>query len=77
MFRTEALRAGALVLTAALAGCATGAPVETTSARLDRLEQTCRERGGVLVPSGAALTGRPELDNYCRIVGGASRLPGD
>ncbi|OGN43369.1 MAG: hypothetical protein A2623_13295 [Caulobacterales bacterium RIFCSPHIGHO2_01_FULL_70_19] len=69
----------ALVLSAAavtLSACAGGPPLETTAERLSALEQSCRERGGVLVSSGAPPTGRPEVDNVCRITGGASRLPG-
>jgi hypothetical protein len=69
----------ALVLAAVplvLSACAGGPPLESTAERLSALEQSCRERGGVLVPSGAPLTGRPEVDNVCRITGGASRLPG-
>ena len=77
MFRAEAARrtaaaAAALLLT----GCATGAPVASAAERLAELEQACRARGGVLAPSGGPPTGRPEVDNHCRIVGGATRLPG-
>ncbi|SFS31133.1 hypothetical protein [Brevundimonas viscosa] len=77
MFRVEAARrtaaaAAALLLT----GCATGASVGSTAERLAELEQACRARGGVLVSSGGPPTGRPEVDNHCRIVGGATRLPG-
>ncbi|WP_374516272.1 hypothetical protein [Brevundimonas sp.] len=64
--------AAALVLSA----CAGGPPLESTAERLSELERNCRERGGVLVPSGAPITGRPEVDNVCRITGGATRLPG-
>jgi hypothetical protein len=59
-----------------LSACATDRPLQTHAERLAELEQECRARGGVLVPSGAPLTGRPEVDYHCRITGGATRLPG-
>lgn len=66
----------AAVAALTLSACATDRPLQTNAERLAELEQECRARGGVLVPSGAPLTGRPEVDNLCRITGGASRLPG-
>ena len=64
------------VIAVALSACASGAPLETLAERRADLAQDCRERGGILVPSGGPLTGRPEVDNHCRITGGGSRLPG-
>ncbi len=63
--------AGALILSA----CAGALPAGTPSDRLAGLDRDCRARGGVLVPSPAPLTGRPEVDNICRISAAASRLP--
>ena len=78
MFRADpdrlALAAAALLLLPG--GCAGGPPDGSTAERLAELERGCRARGGVLVSSGAPPTGRPEVDNHCRIVGGATRLPG-
>ena len=77
MFRADPGRLATAVTAALLlTGCATGASVGSSAERLAELEQACRARGGVLVPSGRPPTGRPEVDNHCRIVGGATRLPG-
>lgn len=38
------------------------------------LTAKCRERGGVLVPTGRPSTGRPEADYACQLNGG-SRMP--
>ena len=58
------------VLAAALAGCAaTGAGPGIGAAEMAELRSQCEARGGVLVPSGAA-TGRPALDEICKITGG-------
>jgi hypothetical protein len=67
----------AVLLTAALAlsACASGVSMPGPGDRLADLDRACRARGGVLVPSGAPVTGRPETDNICRISGPATRLP--
>ncbi len=57
-----------------VAACATSgdAPPNSYRADLDRLTADCRERGGILSPTGAT-TGRPETEFVCRI-SGASRI---
>jgi len=69
-----------LILAAALAStlsaCAsTGEPREGYGQTTAELAAQCRERGGILVPTGRPSTGRPETDNACQINGGASRIP--
>jgi hypothetical protein len=59
----------ALVL--GLAACAPtmgGGGGNSYSAQLDRLTEECRERGGILAPTGQQ-SGRPQNDNVCRITG--------
>jgi hypothetical protein len=64
----------AVVLALAVSACAaTGAG--GFGDKTAELTAQCRDRGGVLVPSGQPATGRPETDNVCQIHGGASRLP--
>lgn len=58
----------------ALSACAGGAPFESSADELARLSDECRARGGILVPSGRPLEGRPAIDNVCQIRGGATRL---
>ena len=67
---------GPAALGLALSACAS-TPDADRADELERLAADCEARGGILVPSGAALTGRPEADNYCRITGGASRISRD
>ena len=63
-----------LLAALAVGACASGPPSEDSyGAEERRLADDCRERGGVLTPSGA-MTGRPQVDNVCRISGGATRL---
>jgi hypothetical protein len=64
------LIASALVLSA----CAGGAPLESSADEFARLTADCRARGGILVPSGRPLEGRPTVDNVCEIRGGATRI---
>ena len=57
-----------LALSAALlAACVApmGGP-SRTALEHERLSQDCAARGGVLVPSGRPMTGRPAVDNVCR-----------
>jgi len=66
-----------LILTAtaiAVSACAATGDARPNSYRadLDRLTADCRERGGILSPTGAT-TGRPETEFACRI-SGASRI---
>ena len=65
-----------VVLATAVSACAsTGQPTEGFGATTAELAAQCRERGGVLVPTGRPSTGRPQTDNACQINGGASRIP--
>ena len=61
---------------AILLGLAACAPTTGTSHYADELKElsdTCQARGGILSPTGQQ-SGRPQIDNVCRITGGASRL---
>jgi hypothetical protein len=61
------------VLILGLAACASTGTSRYTD-ELRELEADCRDRGGILAPTGQQ-TGRPQTDNVCRITGGASRIP--
>lgn len=64
----------ALLAVLPLVGCASdGSGPSTYERDLDRLTTDCRERGGILAPTGVS-TGRPQTDYFCKITGGASRL---
>jgi hypothetical protein len=65
-----------LAIAAGLSACAGSLPAVSTGDRLAELDRDCRARGGILVPSPSPITGRPEVDNICRISGGASRIGG-
>lgn len=58
----------------ALVACASGRPLPTYQQEMDQLEAECRNRGGILSPTGLQ-TGRPQTDYVCKITGGASRIP--
>jgi hypothetical protein len=62
------------VLTLALAACAPTAGSSPNNDDQRALAAECEARGGILVATGQQ-TGRPRVDNVCRISGGASRLP--
>ncbi|RZJ28426.1 MAG: hypothetical protein EON85_08990 [Brevundimonas sp.] len=62
------------VLATALSACASTGE-RTSPDTTSELAAKCRERGGILVPTGRPSTGRPETDNACQINGGASRIP--
>ncbi len=65
----------AVVSATALSACAsTGQAVGGLGDTTAELAAQCRERGGILVPSGRPPTGRPQTDNACQINGGASRI---
>ena len=59
----------------ALTACAPTTGPGRYEAELRQLTADCEARGGILSPTGQQ-TGRPPLDNICRITGGASRLTG-
>ncbi len=52
----------------ALGACATSSGENTYSAEYARLTDDCRERGGILAPTGSQ-SGRPQNDNVCRVTG--------
>jgi hypothetical protein len=64
----------ALVAPLALGACATGKTYPTYQEEFDKLNSDCVARGGILTPTGA-MTGRPQTDNVCKIVGGGTRIP--
>lgn len=63
----------ALLTLPLVAACATTDGVNRYQADMDRLEAQCRERDGILTPTGSQ-TGEPARDYACKITGGASRL---
>ncbi len=66
------MRAAVLIVSGlVLTGCA-GLPSNSGPGEFERLADDCRERGGILVNSGRASTGRPQVDNVCEIRGGGS-----
>jgi hypothetical protein len=65
-----------IVSALALSACASAAPPENSASELARLTADCRARGGILVPSGRPLEGRPTVDNFCQIRG-ATRVSPD
>ncbi len=64
-----------LALGLALSACATGPGGDHYNEELRRLAADCEARGGVLSPTGSQ-SGRPQLDNVCRITGQTGRVPG-
>lgn len=63
----------ALAVISTLAACAGGpASGERYANELDALAQDCRDRGGILSPTGGQ-TGDPARDNVCKINGQAAR----
>lgn len=66
-----------LALGLALSACASGGASDNPSyaTELDRLTESCRERGGILSPTGSQ-SGRPQQDNVCQIRGQPARAPG-
>ena len=56
----------ALALT--LSACAPSMGPNHYQTELERLTADCEARGGVLSPTGQ-LSGRPQLDNVCKITG--------
>ena len=65
--RKLSLAALSTALAGILTGCAANGAGPGIGARESaELRRDCEARGGVLIPSGAA-TGRPALDEVCRI----------
>ena len=65
----------ALLPIATLAGCASPGGPSTSTAEMARLEEACKARGGMLIPSGRRFTGQPALDYPCRIHGATNLRP--
>ena len=63
----------ALLTLPLIAACASTDGVNRYQADMDRLDAQCRERGGILQPTGSQ-SGEPARDYACHITGGASRL---
>ncbi len=57
-----------LLMLLALGACSTSSGGNTYTAEYDRLVADCRERGGILAPTGSQ-SGRPQNDNICRVTG--------
>ena len=68
------LNAIAPVFLLLIAGCAS-TDGNSGDAELQRLTADCTARGGIIEATGRQ-TGRPQLDNTCRVIG-SSRLPAD
>ncbi|MBU1346919.1 MAG: hypothetical protein KKA16_08190 [Alphaproteobacteria bacterium] len=70
------LSSAAVVLALTASACATGPRDRSHSytAQLDELTESCRARGGILIPIPGAVSGRPQADYACQISGGASRI---
>ena len=64
-----------LALTLSACGPTMGAAGGTYASELDRLAEECRQRGGILAPTGQQ-SGRPQNDNVCRITGQPSSRVG-
>jgi len=58
----------ALPAALALSACAGAAGSNHYQTELERLEADCTARGGILAPTGQQ-SGRPQLDNVCKITG--------
>jgi len=63
-----------LALGLALTACSTGPGTDRYGSELERLAESCRERGGILAPTGQQ-SGRPQQDNVCEIRGEPGRAP--
>jgi hypothetical protein len=64
----------ALIALLTLGACATGTVGDSQYQReLTALEQSCRDRGGVLVSTGA-ISGHPGTEFACHINGPATRI---
>ena len=70
--RPQTLAAPAALLFA-LSACASTTGLSRYETELRQLSESCEARGGILSPTGQQ-SGRPQVDNVCRITGGPSRL---
>lgn len=60
----------------ALAACAPTMGPSRYADELRQLSDSCEARGGILTPTGQQ-SGRPEIDNVCRINDASRLTPGD
>lgn len=60
------LLAAPAALALALSACASGMGADQYGSELQRLAADCEARGGILSPTGQQ-SGRPQLDNVCKI----------
>ncbi len=65
----------ALLPMTVLAACASDGRPSMTAMEMDRLQQACEARGGMLIPSGRRYTGEVALDYPCRIHGATNIAP--
>lgn len=63
-----------LVLGLALSACSTTSGPNRYGSEVERLADSCRERGGILVATGSQV-GRPQEDNVCEIRTQPGRTP--
>jgi hypothetical protein len=63
-----------VVLALALSACASGDVQNRYGDEFRTLSDDCRARGGILSPTGQQ-SGRPQLDNVCKITGEPARAP--
>ncbi|MFK4058198.1 hypothetical protein [Brevundimonas sp. NPDC046655] len=57
-----------------LGACASNKTFPTYQQEYDRLSAECTKGGGILTTSGAQ-TGRPQTDYVCKIIGSPTRIP--
>jgi hypothetical protein len=65
----------ALLPMTVLAACGGNGGPSMSAVDMDRLEQACAARGGMLIPSGRRYTGEVALDYPCRIHGATNLGP--
>ena len=65
----------ALPAALALSACAGAMGPNHYQTEFERLQAECAARGGILSPTGQQ-TGRPQLDNVCKITGQPSQRVG-
>ncbi len=69
------LFAAPAALALALSACAASGGPNHYQTELQRLSADCEARGGILAPTGSQ-SGRPQLDNVCKVTGQPSGRTG-
>ena len=69
------LFAAPVALALALSACASGMGETRNETAYQRLAADCAARGGILSPTGSQ-SGRPQLDNVCKVTGQPSTRTG-